>query len=663
MLGTHRLKRLSLWCGLLLACLALARPAFSQTKTDDKSAPQPVVEKAIPLAVLCVSGVERWLTNVDYLFATVEREELSDFVGGQMAKVNDLKGVDKDKPFGLLIFLRPGLLPQPYPVAFAPVKNLSDLIGTAGGGPFKVKKIDDSHYDLVSDQRTFHVKLQGDYAWIAENTDQLDYEFPTPAELTKSIVPRYDIGLEFNLTSVPEGMKHIFLDFLRASTETSIQQRDGEPDGAYQLRRLNALNILDDFEQLILHGERLTLGLAVDQKTKRVAIEGEVVSKPDSPLAKGLQAVAARPSYFANLVRDDVPLTFSMSWMMPAPHQKRLGEFFDTAEQEASSQFTNVLAGKEPREAQTPPPAEPVPATSSGKPKRGAAARPKKPKLPVPPPIKDIFDSLRATASTGHLDFFLQFLADGPKDDPPKFTFIGGAKLSDGVKLAGGATEVMKQIEGKVKLTALELHKDSHNGVTFHRLVGPENDRGQELMYGGKPSLYLGLGPQAIWFAIGGPEALTHLKLAIDKVQGGPDERPTTLTNTPLQFTMRMNRWVELGRRGFEEARDRQRKAIEAERRAAGANATEAKPADSGNRRPSPGERFMDMQRKAFSGSDDSIHVHFKPTEQGARVRVEFDEGFVRLMGYGVSAGIDAQAERQKRREERERNRDGQPKQ
>lgn len=670
---SHTFRSLKLTVLLtLVVSLVFARPLFAQTNANNKTETQPTVtEKAIPLAVLCAAGVERWLNNVDYLFSTVQRDELSDFVGGQMSKLNDLKGLDKDKPFGMLIFLKPGLLPQPYPVSFVPVKNLSDLIGTAGSGPFKVKKIDDTYYDLVNDNTTLHAKLQGDYAWISEHADQLEYEFPNVLELTKRITDRYDAAFEFNLTAVPEGMKHIFLDFLRASTETSMQQRDGEPDTGYQLRRVNALNTLDSFEQMILQGERLTLGLAVDSKSKRASLEADVVAKPDSEFSKSLLDVAARPSYFANVLRDDVPLTFSMSWMLPPAHQKRLAEFFDTAEQDVASQLTNTLSGAKSEEPKTPAPAEAVPATSSGKPKRGSSGKLKKPKIPVPPAIKDIFDSLRATASTGHVDFFVQFVTDGSKDKS-QFTFIGGAKLADGSKLASGVTELLHQVEGKVKLAALDFNIDSHQEIKFHRLLGSQIGQGEERMYGEKPSLYVGLGSQAVWFAIGQADALAQLKLAIDKVQPGVSERPTALTNTPVQFTMRMNRWVELGKRAWEDSQVQREKAELSAAEAAGAKGANAENSDPGRKnqtrepggnRPgrsgnqpgrgqSPGERFMDMQQKAFSGSDDSIHIHFKPTEQGARVRFEFDEGFIRLLGFGVSMGIDSQNERQRQRQQ-----------
>ncbi len=676
----RRLKIISL-CGFCAVMLLQVAPAFAQTKDSAKTEAKSVDQQAaIPLAVLCAAGVERWMSNVDYLFAAVKREELSDFVGGQMSKLNDLKGLDKDKPFGVLIFLRPGLIPQPYPVAFAPVKNLSDLIGTASGGPFTVKKIDDTHFELVTDTNTIHVRLAGDYAWLAQEIEQLDYQFPDPAEYTKRLATRYDVAFEFNLTSVPEGMKNIFLDFLRASTETSMQQRDGEPDAGYQLRRVNALNTLDFVEQLILQGERLTFGLAVDPKTRHASIEADVVATTDSTFARSLQDLATRPSYFANVLRDDVPLTFSMSWMMPVSNQKRLVEFFETAEQEAVVQLANAVGGEKPKVAAATPPIEAPKATSTGKVKRGGTGKLKKPKLPVPPAIKDVFDSLRTAANVGHIDFFVQFLADNSNSESPRFTLIGGAKVADGTRLASGVTEILRQVKDRPQLAALDFNVDSHAGVTFHQLRGSEIRRSDEMMYGGKPSLYLGLGSQAVWFAIGQPSAMAQLKQVIDRVQAGPAERPTGNDRIPFQFTMHMKRWIEFGqhngeelRREGERARDQAIAAQQAEAEARG-----DKPADTkSNTPPSPGPReggrnelnqygdrrpqqefrrqWEEIQRKAFSGDDDLLRVNFKPTDQGARLRLEFDESFIRLAGFGVSSGIDASVKASKEREERQK--------
>jgi hypothetical protein len=272
-----------------------------------------------------------------------------------------------------------------------------------------------------------------------------------------------------------------------------MQQRDGEPDAGYQLRRLNAMNSLDFLEQLVLQGERLTFGLSVDPQTKRASIEADVQAKPDSGLAQLLQDVAARTSYFASVLREDTPLTFSMSWMMPPSNQKRLADFFEVAEQDIASRLSNAIEGKKVEEKPTAASvaAEAPKVASTGKPKRGGTGKPKKPKIPVPQPIKDVFDSLRATALTGHIDFFAQFVTDSKSNGSPQFTLLGGAKVADGTKLASGLTEILKQIKDRPGLAALDFNIDTHKGVTFHRLLGSDIRRSDELMYGGKPALYL----------------------------------------------------------------------------------------------------------------------------------------------------------------------------
>ncbi|HLQ44568.1 MAG TPA: hypothetical protein VK137_07565, partial [Planctomycetaceae bacterium] len=325
---------------------------------------------------------------------------------------------------------------------------------------------------------------------------------------------------------------------------------------------------------------------------------------------------------------------------------------------------------------------------STGKLKRGGTGKLKKPKLPVPPAIKDVFDALRATSLTGHIDFFVQFIAESKSDGAPQFTLIGGAKVADGGKLAGGLTEILRQVQANAKITQrLDLNVDSHAGVTFHRLVETAENRGPELMYGGQPAVYVGLGSQAVWFAIGQPSALAQLKQVIDRAQDDPESRPSASDRIPFQITMHMKRWIEFGQANGEElqraAIQQQENALAAQRAAAEANGAKEpaspetpkeskpnatdKPANSGNNqlrnygngpggnrggernRPSPEQRWEEMQRQAFSGNDDLLRVDFKPTDQGARLKLTFDESFIRLMGLGISAGIDSQNEQRRR--------------
>ena len=60
------------------------------------------------------------------------------------------------------------------------------------------------------------------------------------------------------------------------------------------------------------------------------------------------------------------------------------------------------------------------------------------------------------------------------------------------------------------------------------------------------------------------------------------------------------------------------------------------------------------MQKKAFSGNDDKMRIDFKPTDQGARIRLQFDESFMRLMGLGVSRAMDSNIEAERKAAEKQ---------
>ena len=60
------------------------------------------------------------------------------------------------------------------------------------------------------------------------------------------------------------------------------------------------------------------------------------------------------------------------------------------------------------------------------------------------------------------------------------------------------------------------------------------------------------------------------------------------------------------------------------------------------------------MQKKAFSGNDDKLRIDFKPTDQGARIQLQFDESFLRLMGIGISRGIDSNIENERKAAEKQ---------
>jgi hypothetical protein len=87
------LKRGLLVLGILLAGLLSNSPRLAVAQ-DEEPAALP------PLVVVNAAGVDRLLGDVNYMFKTIGREDLSDVVNGFLANVGDLKGLDRKKSMG-----------------------------------------------------------------------------------------------------------------------------------------------------------------------------------------------------------------------------------------------------------------------------------------------------------------------------------------------------------------------------------------------------------------------------------------------------------------------------------------------------------------------------------------------------------------------------------
>jgi hypothetical protein len=51
--------------------------------------------------------------------------------------------------------------------------------------------------------------------------------------------------------------------------------------------------------------------------------------------------------------------------------------------------------------------------------------------------------------------------------------------------------------------------------------------------------------------------------------------------------------------------------------------------------------RGKDLAHDAFSNGGDTLRIDFRPTDKGGRLRIEAEEGFIRLLGLGVSRRYD----------------------
>jgi hypothetical protein len=522
-----------------------------------------------PLVILNVAGVERLLGDVQYMFTAIERPEIFEAVQGLLGNVGDLRGMDRTKPFGVMLYVELGFPPRPEPVGYVPATDINQLIRSINIGPVTARPLtgQKDRYEIDGPGGTVQVLFRNGYAFLARTEEVLDREFPDPVTLTSALTSRYDIAVRADLESVPEGMKTIFLDYLRAETEAQLQQRDGEPDAAYQMRRLGGMNNLEFVEGLLTDGQDVTFGLDASAENQRIAVEFAINAKPDSAFAKQLADIGGKRSYFTAALDEQVPLAASASMMSGKREQERNAQALDTLEQAVTQRLEEESID--------------------------------------PAGIADVFSSLRATNEAGHFDAFVR-LAGSP---PGPFVLIGGLRVQQGRTLARGLISLLNALPEKPP--GLELNVDSHNGVEFHRMVFSDIEPEVQRFIGDQPAFYAGAASDAVWFALGGTDAMPTLREAMNRVAESVAAGVRTReTAAPFRLIVHTSAWLGLGGDGDDDT-DRR------------------------------------IAEQAFSKGQDTVTVEMRPTESGFRTQVVLEEGFIRWLGLTIARRFDRNQEEQ----------------
>jgi len=578
---------------MAMLSLAASLRADDITETEEVTPPSPVL-------VFTCAGIERVLTDANGIFEAIGRPDMKDVIAGYLDQVGNLQGIDAKQPFGMVLLLDTSQLPpRPKPVGFIPVENIDNLLKTISLAPVTATKVEgktDTFEIEFNGERggdgKMVVKLQDGYAFFTEAGLGLDEELPDMASLVAPLNNRYDAALSIRMNSIPIGIRQVFVNFLRASAETELQQRDDEPESQYLLRRANGVSVLEFGEQILLEGEDITIGWDASPENKNGVLEFSINATPDSEFAKYLSDVAGKPSMFAPLREDDRPLSLSLSWSMNKREKTAAAGVAEAAKLALSKELPDA-------------------ALPGG-------------------PIENMFKSIEATIDAGHADFFMQFAAT----DPEKFVLVGGVKVVGGDTLGTSVGQLLdyvnRELIEKEPANAPQIitNAESHQNISFHKIIPKQMPDDQQRMYGGVPDIYLGSSSRVFWFAVGGSDAIPELSTSIDTLLAAPSQPVTPGSNSPFQGIFRVSPWMKLPQAEMPEIDADDENADLRRRRA--------------ERRMARQEDRRELAEEAFkeSGSD-AIRVELKPTDAGMRLRVQFDEGFLKMFGMGIVREYD----------------------
>ncbi len=566
----RRLLRCVLTTALVWSCLATGWSSSARAQGDDSN------EIDYPLVLINSASVQRLRDNAGFMFQAAQQQKKVDGLDPWMeSTLKDLKGIDRERPFGMMLYLAPGLIGAPVGISYIPVTNLDDALTTLAYGTGTITPVDGkSGRHEISYGERFKIRTlhRGDYVFLVGpdgSEDALDRNFPDPIKLTARLTSQYDIAISLLIKSIPPGIKLLFVEFLKNQSQAEFQQKDDEPESAYRLRRANGESWLELIDKVVNQGEELTIGGRMDPEKRRAYIDFEIAGTSDSKLAKFFQDMAGKRTYFGNLLQNPATLTMSVSWLLDAKQRGMFAQFFEVAKKEIAERAD----------------------------KEGVAN--------VAPVLDPIFKALLASAEAGHIDGFVQIVGN----EPGRYAMIGGTKLIATRSLPTHVNDLLQFVKdnpnGNETIPKLELAAAEIDSHPVHRIQLTPPDKPGQKMFGESSYLYLYATPQAVWFAFGGDAAMDALKEAVAQT-ALPQDPMQNRNRVPFQFVTHAKNWLTV--------------------------ANEETPRQAS---------FNETARASFESENDAMRLDVKPTDTGIRLRIEFEEGFIALMGRGISKGID----------------------
>ena len=212
-------------------------------------------------------------------------------------------------------------------------------------------------------------------------------------------------------------------------------------------------------------------------------------------------------------------------------------------------------------------------------------------------------------AANDFLDAFVSTIKEGMMDggavltlSPSSATFVAGGLIGDPSKIESGfkkLTELAKEEDSE--FPGVNWNADSHADVQFHTMNVPlsADKEGPRQLFGDTLDVAVGIGKKSAFFALG-RDCLEAVKGVIDSSAANPEK-----SVAPMEMTFALQQIMEVA-------------------------ATFADEEDKANL-----EMITDMLGNNVEGRD-HVRVVVQPIPNGARTRIEAEEGVLRAIGMAV---------------------------
>ena len=449
-----------------------------------------------PVVVISVRSVDGALGDVKYVLSAAGAPQLGDFVDGfidTLTQGKGLAGLDRTKPLGAYLSLGAG--GNPDFAFFIPVTDnqafkglATQIVATiAPGAPPKLQDLAGGMFSIQGGAgQPIYGKFSQGHCFLAILPTSLE-KLPDPAKIAST---QYDLSFDANLSKIPDDFKDLLLEQIEAA---AALQREAQPkppnEAAARGREFGEKMAMQAVRMLVKESERFGAGLEVDQKTKLVSLDFNLVAKPGSGLATALTSYGKTKSSFASLAGPDSAA--SMLFAMPLSAEIR------QLAQEA------IKAGRT----------------------EGHADIDKNDKLSTQDrkAAHELLDRLIKVADASFEAGQVDAAWTLNTTDDKKAQIVAAIKIARGSDLAGVVDEIVRLAANQPGIEKVKLDVAKHGGARIHSLdIDLKGDAKAAL---GDGSVHVGIRDDSVFFAIGG-DSLAAVKSAIDKMGESRGNRP-----------------------------------------------------------------------------------------------------------------------------------------
>ena len=422
-----------------------------------------------PVAVISFAGYDALKSDLNFIGELTGNSAMGDSLDGIVAlftRAQGLVGLKKGQAIGAAVSL--GDDGQPNVAAFVPVADAAKLLDALQAFVPEVEDAGDDFKKLkLQKGPALYLVEKNGWAFIGQSKDQMGDLPEDPAALLGDLPKKYDLALKVNLANVPEPLVQFALGQIRRGIDES--KRPGESDDDFEARKEISGKALDQMVQAIEQIDDVTLGLAVDSKTRSVYFDVNYLMKDGSELAEQINGFASSNvrSKFGGFADSDSLVDIHILEQVAKKDLEKVAEVFEMARKQSVEKIDEG----------------PIEDDET--------------KTMLKDAVGDLIDSAEATLKTGVLNGGFVMQGEGP------YSFVLGMNAADGKKVEKAVTKLIAAAKKSPNAPPFEFETSTEEGLSFHTVDIPVPDEDAAKLLGDEVTLAFAFGKDSVFVALG----------------------------------------------------------------------------------------------------------------------------------------------------------------